>query len=207
MLPEVSFDRLVSLLPSAFTIAMLGAIESLLSAVVADGMAGTRHDSNQELIGQGIANVISPLLGGFAATGAIARTATNFRNGATSPLAGVVHALLHIPSAAAVAIGAIVSPPDSVAATAIARRVGMPRRIVTLLEGEAVFEGWAADRVGRGDRQAGLALLTNWRLIVADISGGFSAIPIAKVDRIELPSLTAMPAASWPRCCRAYSPK
>lgn len=92
-LPEVTFDRLVSLMPAAFTIAMLGAIESLLSAAVADGMAGTRHDSNQELIGQGIANVVSPLLGGFAATGAIARTATNFRNGATSPLAGIVHAL------------------------------------------------------------------------------------------------------------------
>ena len=84
-LPTVSFDRLVSLVPAAFTIAMLGAIESLLSAVVADGMAGTRHDSNQELIGQGIANIVSPLFGGFAATGAIARTATNFRNGGNSP--------------------------------------------------------------------------------------------------------------------------
>jgi len=72
---------------------MLGAIESLLSAVVADGMAGTRHDSNQELVGQGIANIACPLFGGFAATGAIARTATNIRNGATSPLAGIVHAL------------------------------------------------------------------------------------------------------------------
>ena len=75
----------------AFTIALLGSIESLLSAVVADGMGGTKHDSNQELIGQGIANILAPLLGGFAATGAIARTATNIRNGATSPLAGVVH--------------------------------------------------------------------------------------------------------------------
>ena len=93
-LPTVSFDLLVILLPSAFTIAMLGAIESLLSAVVADGMAGTRHDSNQELIGQGIANILSPLFGGIAATGAIARTATNIRNGGTSPLAGVVHSAL-----------------------------------------------------------------------------------------------------------------
>jgi len=65
----------------------------LLSAVVADGMAGTRHDSNQELIGQGIANIVAPLFGGFAATGAIARTATNIRNGATSPLAGIVHSV------------------------------------------------------------------------------------------------------------------
>lgn len=89
--PDLTFDRLVTLVPAAFTIAMLGAIESLLSAAVADGMAGTRHDSNQELIGQGIANVVTPFFGGFAATGAIARTATNFRNGATSPLAGIVH--------------------------------------------------------------------------------------------------------------------
>jgi len=91
--PAISLDRLISLVPAAFTIAMLGAIESLLSAVVADGMAGTHHDSNQELIGQGIANLLAPLFGGFAATGAIARTATNFRNGGTSPLAGVIHSL------------------------------------------------------------------------------------------------------------------
>src|SRR3546814_1069836 len=79
--------------PAACTMTMVGAIESLLSATVADGMAGTRQDSNQELIGQGVANLILPLFGGIAATGAIARTATNFRNGATSPLAGVVHSL------------------------------------------------------------------------------------------------------------------
>ena len=91
VLPAISFDKTVMVLPAAFTIAMLGAIESLLSAVVADGMAGTRHVANQELIGQGIANLIAPLFGGFAATGAIARTATNFRNGANSPLAGLAH--------------------------------------------------------------------------------------------------------------------
>jgi SulP family sulfate permease len=90
--PSVSMAQVFSLVGPAFTIALLGAIESLLSAVVADGMAGTRHDSNQELIGQGIANIAAPLFGGFASTGAIARTATNIRNGATSPLAGVVHA-------------------------------------------------------------------------------------------------------------------
>lgn len=90
--PEVTAARLIELIGPAFTIAMLGAIESLLSAVVADGMAGTRHDSNQELIGQGIANVAAPLFGGFAATGAIARTATNIRNGGNSPIAGIVHA-------------------------------------------------------------------------------------------------------------------
>ena len=89
--PQVTVAQVFSLVGPAFTIALLGAIESLLSAVVADGMAGTRHDSNQELIGQGIANIAAPLFGGFAATGAVARTATNIRNGATSPLAGVVH--------------------------------------------------------------------------------------------------------------------
>ena len=92
-LPEVTLPRVLELIGPAFAIAMLGAIESLLSAVVADGMAGTKHDSNQELIGQGIANLATPLFGGFAATGAIARTATNIRNGGTSPLAGITHAI------------------------------------------------------------------------------------------------------------------
>jgi sulfate permease, SulP family len=89
--PSVTLAQFFSLVGPAFTIALLGAIESLLSAMVADGMAGTRHDSNQELIGQGIANIVAPLFGGFAATGAIARTATNIRSGATSPLAALVH--------------------------------------------------------------------------------------------------------------------
>jgi sulfate permease, SulP family len=91
--PDVSLTQVFQLIGPAFAIAMLGAIESLLTAVVADGMIGTRHDSNQELIGQGAANLLAPLFGGFAATGAIARTATNIRNGATSPVAGVVHAI------------------------------------------------------------------------------------------------------------------
>lgn len=91
--PKLPFSDYLQLVGPAFAIALLGAIESLLTAVVADGMVGTRHDSNQELVGQGIANVLTPLFGGFAATGAIARTATNIRNGATSPVAGVVHAI------------------------------------------------------------------------------------------------------------------
>lgn len=89
--PDITLARVIELMGPAFTIAMLCSIESLLSAVVADGMAGTRHDSNQELIGQGLANIATPFFGGFAATGAIARTATNVRNGGTSPLSGVVH--------------------------------------------------------------------------------------------------------------------
>src|SRR5580700_10254087 len=90
-LPTIQLAQVITLVGPAFTIALLGSIESLLSAVVADGMAGTKHNSNQELIGQGIANIIAPLFGGFASTGAIARTATNIRNGATSPLPGMVH--------------------------------------------------------------------------------------------------------------------
>lgn len=89
--PSVTFSEVLKLIGPAFTIALLGAIESLLSAVVADGMTSTKHDSNQELVGQGIANIFSSLFGGFASTGAIARTATNIRNGGTSPLAGLVH--------------------------------------------------------------------------------------------------------------------
>ncbi|MES2090220.1 MAG: SulP family inorganic anion transporter, partial [Pseudomonadota bacterium] len=92
-MPVFTLSEVIQLIGPAFTIAMLGAIESLLSAVVADGMAGTKHDSNQELIGQGLANIVIPLFGGFAATGAIARTATNIRNGGTSPLAGITHTL------------------------------------------------------------------------------------------------------------------
>jgi sulfate permease, SulP family len=91
--PVLSLSDYLQLVAPAFTIALLGAIESLLTAVVADGMTGAKHDSNQELIGQGIANILSPLFGGFAATGAVARTATSIRNGATSPVAGIVHAL------------------------------------------------------------------------------------------------------------------
>ncbi len=92
-LPDLSLSQMIQLIGPAFAIAMLGAIESLLSAVVADGMAGTKHNSNQELVGQGIANIVAPLFGGIAATGAIARTATNIRNGGNSPIAGVMHAL------------------------------------------------------------------------------------------------------------------
>jgi SulP family sulfate permease len=90
---DISFRDVVRLVGPAFTIALLGAVESLLSAVVADGMAGTRHDSNQELIGQGLANIAAPMFGGFAATGAIARTATSVRNGANSPIAGLFHSV------------------------------------------------------------------------------------------------------------------
>lgn len=91
-IPHVTFATVIELLRPAAAVALLGAIESLLSATVADGMAGTQHDPNQELLGQGVANMLAALTGGFAATGAIARTATSIRHGGTSPVAGLTHA-------------------------------------------------------------------------------------------------------------------
>jgi SulP family sulfate permease len=93
VVPHLGFTEVTTLVQPAIAIALLGAVESLLSAVVADGMIGTRHKSNLELVAQGAANVIAPLFGGIPATGAIARTATNVRNGGRTPVAGVTHAL------------------------------------------------------------------------------------------------------------------
>lgn len=92
--PDVSLEAMRDLMGAAFTVAALGSIESLLSATVADGMADTRHDSNQELIGQGVANLLCPLVGGIAATGAIARTAANIRSGARSPVSAIIHSMV-----------------------------------------------------------------------------------------------------------------
>ena len=121
-LPEMSASRLVELLPAALAIALLGGVESLLSAVVADGMSGGAHRSNVELVAQGAANVACGLFGGVPATGTIARTATNIRAGGTSPVAGMLHAafllailllaaplMAHVPLAALAAILALVS--------------------------------------------------------------------------------------------------
>lgn len=93
-LPYVNLDLIVKLSASALTIALLAGIESLLSAVVADGMLGTRHRSNMELVGQGVANIVSPIFGGIPVTGAIARTATNIKNGGRTPIAGIVHSIV-----------------------------------------------------------------------------------------------------------------
>ena len=93
-LPALDLNTIRTVFPTAVSIAVLAAIESLLSAVVADGMIGSKHDSNNELIGQGIANILSPLFGGLPATGAIARTATNINNGGRTPVAGMVHAVV-----------------------------------------------------------------------------------------------------------------
>lgn len=93
-LPDVSFARVKALVPNAFTIAILAAIESLLSCVVADGMIGSKHRSNMELIAQGAGNITSALFGGIPATGAIARTAANIKNGGRTPIAGMIHAVV-----------------------------------------------------------------------------------------------------------------
>ena len=92
--PHLTWDDIRSLLPTAMVIAVLGAIESLLSATVADGVCGDHHNSNQELIGQGVANLCTPLFGGIPCTGAIARTMTNINNGGRTPVAGIIHALV-----------------------------------------------------------------------------------------------------------------
>ncbi|HPM57013.1 MAG TPA: SulP family inorganic anion transporter, partial [Thermomonas sp.] len=120
--PHIPFERMRELLPSAFTIAFLAGVESLLSAVVADGMTGGRHRSNGELVAQGIANVGSALFGGLPATGALARTATNIRAGGRSPVAGILHAgylllfmlllaplMRHVPLAALAAVLLVVA--------------------------------------------------------------------------------------------------
>jgi len=92
-IPDFHAEHILPLIPSAFTVALLAALESMLSAVVADGMTGDRHNPNVELVAQGLANIASPVFGGIPATGAIARTATNIRSGARSPVSGMIHAL------------------------------------------------------------------------------------------------------------------
>ena len=121
-IPALSFDKIVAVLPSALAFTMLGGIESLLSAVVADSMSGRRHRSNSELVAQGLANIVSAIFGGICVTGTIARTATNVRAGARSPIAGMVHSLFllvfvlvaaplarYIPLAALAAVLAVVA--------------------------------------------------------------------------------------------------
>jgi len=92
-LPHITLEKIRILLPDAITLAVLGAIESLLSAVVADGMTGDKHRSNMELVAQGVANIVTPFFNGIPATGTIARTATNIKNGAFSPISGIIHSI------------------------------------------------------------------------------------------------------------------
>lgn len=135
--PEVTLGRMVTLIGPAFAIAMLGAIESLLSAVVADGMSKTRHHSNQELMGQGIANILAPLFGGIAATGAIARTATSVRNGGNSPIAGIVHVLVLVLVLLVLAPLAVYIPLATLAAILfmVAWNMSQPKLVIDTLRG------------------------------------------------------------------------
>lgn len=131
----LSFDLIRSLLGPAFAIAMLGAIESLLCAVVADGLTNTRHDPNAELIGQGLGNLVAPLFGGITATAAIARTATVIRSGARSPLAAVIHALVVLLAVVAVAGLLGMVPMAALAALLfiVAWNMSEPRRLLGTL--------------------------------------------------------------------------
>ena len=135
VMPSFHGVNWMALLPSAFTVALLAAIESLLSAVVADGMSGDHHNSNMELIAQGIANIASPLFGGMPATGAIARTATNIRSGAMTPVAGMVHALTLLAILVVAAPLASYVPLATLAAVlfVVAYNMGEWREIATIL--------------------------------------------------------------------------
>ncbi len=133
---EWTLDRLLSLLPAAFSIAMLGAIESLLCAVVLDGMTRRRHHSNGELLGQGIGNLIAPLFGGITATAAIARSAVNYRAGAQSPLSGAIHALTVLASLLVLAPWLAYIPMASMAALLlmVAWNMSEAHKVVELLK-------------------------------------------------------------------------
>ena len=145
-IPAFRFDHVLPLFPSALTVAVLAAVESLLSAVVADSMSGTRHNSNVELVAQGIANIASPLFGGIPATGAIARTATNIRAGARTPMAGLIHAitLLIILVLAAPLTGYVPLATLSAVLFVVAYNMGEWREIGTILRlSKADIAVWA----------------------------------------------------------------
>ena len=146
-LPAFRADLILPLLPSALTVALLAAVESLLSAVVADGMSGDKHNSNVELIAQGLANLATPLFGGIPATGAIARTATNIRSGGKTPVAGIVHALTLVIILLVAAPLAKFIPLATLAAVlfVVAYNMGEWREIGTILKlSRADIAVWAA---------------------------------------------------------------
>jgi SulP family sulfate permease len=146
-IPTFRADLILPLLPSALTVAVLAAVESLLSAVVADGMSGDKHNSNVELIAQGVANLVTPLIGGIPATGAIARTATNIRSGAKTPVAGMIHALTLLAILFVAAPLAKFIPLATLAAVlfVVAYNMGEWRQIGTILKlSRADIAVWAA---------------------------------------------------------------
>ena len=146
-IPQFRADLILPLLPSAMTVALLAAVESLLSAVVADGMSGDKHNSNVELMAQGVANLVSPMVGGIPATGAIARTATNIRSGAKTPVAGIIHALTLLGVLLAAAPLAKFIPLATLAAVlfVVAYNMGEWRQVGAILRlNRAVRMVWAA---------------------------------------------------------------
>lgn len=175
--PPVSLALIREMIAPAFTIAALGGIESLLSATVADGMADTRHDSNQELIGQGLANICVPLIGGFAVTGAIARTAANIRSGARTPVAGIVHALVLLVFVLAAARVAALIPLAALSAVLIgvALRMG---------EWDTFAEMWRASRTDFGVLIAAFALTVIFDLTIG-VGGGLVIAAVLFLRRME----------------------
>ena len=162
-LPTLSLPLMRDLMGPAFTIAALGAIESLLSAMVADGITDTRHNPNQELIGQGIANLLCPLAGGITATGAIARTAANIRSGARTPVAAIIHAFVLL--AALLFAGSLVSYIPLAALSAILLTVA-----VRMAEWHTFVELW------RGPRADFVVLIATFGLtVVFDLTVGVGA--------------------------------
>ncbi len=157
-IPAFRADLILPLLPSAMTVALLAAVESLLSAVVADNMAGDRHNSSAELVAQGVANLASPLVGGIPVTGAIARTATNIRSGARSPVSGIIHALTLLVIVLALAPLAKFIPMATLAAVlfVVAYNMGEWREIAPIL------------RLSNADRS--VWLITFVLTVVADLT-------------------------------------
>ncbi|HEY0854249.1 MAG TPA: SulP family inorganic anion transporter, partial [Devosia sp.] len=176
-LPEITADKVTAVLPNAIAFALLGAIESLLSAVVADGMTGRRHRSNSELVAQGIANIAAALFGGVCVTGTIARTATNVRAGARSPISGILHSMFLLVFMLVAAPLAAYIPLATLAAVlaVVAWNMAERHQFVLLL------------RSGRGDAIVLLAtfLLTVFRDLTQGILVGFSLGALLFIARMS----------------------
>lgn len=187
-LPPLSIDKVVRVLPAAFTFALLGSIESLLSAVVADSMSGRRHRSNCELVAQGVANIASALFGALCVTGTIARTATNIRAGARGPVAGMLHSLFLLIFMLVAAPFASYIPLAALAGvlTIVAWNMAEKHAFATLM------------RASRGDAVVLLAtfLLTVFRDLVTGIVAGFSLASLIFMRRmsqaVEIEAMSAM---------------
>lgn len=175
--PPLSMTTVRDLMGPAFTIAALGGIESLLSATVADGLTDTRHNSNQELIGQGLANMVVPLVGGFAVTGAIARTAANIRSGAHSPVAGIVHALVLLVFVLVAAPLAKLIPLPALAAILMAVALRMA-------EWDTFGEVWRASRSDFGVLAAAFGLTVIFDLTVG-VAAGLVMAAVLFLHRME----------------------